>query len=144
MNPLRVVLDTNVYVAAALNPQSALYRLVQDSAAHYLAEYYSSPEIIAELHVKLENKFGFERIDTVRWITQLEQVISVIRPVGKLDAIADDPEDNKVLECAVEAKADLIVSADKHLYRLKEFEGMKIIHPSSLKYVFPQLKKPED
>ncbi|HUD07432.1 MAG TPA: putative toxin-antitoxin system toxin component, PIN family [Candidatus Saccharimonadales bacterium] len=144
MRPLRVVLDTNVYIAAALNPKSALYQLVEDSAAHYLAEYYTSPEILAELQEKLEGKFNFKRSDVVRWITQLEQVVTVIRPQKKIDVVGDDPDDNKILECAVEAKADLIVSADRHLYKLKEYKGIKIIHPTSLKYIFPQLKKPEN
>jgi predicted nucleic acid-binding protein len=48
------------------------------------------------------------------------------------------------LECALEAKADLIITADKDLLVLKEFNGIKIIHTSSLKYIFPQLKKPKD
>ena len=57
--------------------------------------------------------------------------------------VVRDPDDNKVLECAFEARADLIITADKDLLALKEFNSIKIIHPSSLKYIFPQLKKPE-
>jgi putative PIN family toxin of toxin-antitoxin system len=143
MKPLRVVLDTNIYIAAALNPQSILYNLVEDSAANFLAEYYTSPEILAELQGKLENRFNFERTDVVRWITQLEQVITILRPQIKLNVIERDPGDNKILECALEAKADLIITADKDLLILKEFNSIKIIHTSSLKYIFPQLKKPE-
>ena len=144
MKPLRVVLDTNIYIAAALNPQSILYHLIKDSASHYLAEYYASPEILAELQDKLEGKFKFERTDVVRWIAQLEQAITVIRPQKKLSVVERDPDDNKILECALEAKADLIITADKDLLVLKEFNGIKIIHTSSLKYIFPQLKKPKD
>jgi putative PIN family toxin of toxin-antitoxin system len=143
MKPLRVVLDTNIYIAAALNPQSLLYSLVKDSAAHYLAEYFTSPEILAELQDKLEDRFKFERADVVRWITQLEQAVTVIRPQKKLSVVERDPDDNKILECALEARADLIITADKDLLALKEFNSIKIIHPSSLKYIFPQLKKPE-
>lgn len=140
MKPIRVVLDTNVYVAAALNPESMLYRLVEDSASHYLATYYTSPEILAELQDKLENKFMFKRADVVRWISHLEQVITVIRPKVKLDIIERDPDDNKILECAEESNADLIISADKDLLSLKKYKNTKIIHPSSVKYLFPQLK----
>ena len=143
MKPLRVVLDTNIYIAAALNPQSLLYSLVKDSAAHYLAEYYTSPEILAELQGKLEDRFKFERADVVRWITQLEQAVTVIRPQKKLSVVERDPDDNKILECALEARADLIITADKDLLALKEFNSIKIIHTSSLKYIFPQLNKPE-
>ena len=144
MKPIRVVLDTNVYISAALNPDSLLYRLVEDSTSQKLAEYYTSPEIIAELQDKLENKFHFSRQIVVRWINQLEQSVNVIRPQQKLTVITDDPDDNKILECAIECQADLIISADKHLTTLKIYENIKIMHPSSLKYIFPQLNKPHN
>lgn len=140
MKPIKIVLDTNVYIAAALNPQSTLYRLVEDSAAQYLAQYYTSPDILAELQEKLETKFNFKRENVVNWINQLEQAVTVVRPHKKLDIIKNDPDDNKILECALEIKADLIISADKDLIRIKAFKNTKIIHPSSLKYVFPQIK----
>jgi len=144
MKPIRVVLDTNVYIAAALNPDSLLYRLVEDSVSNNLAEYYTSPEIIAELQDKLENKFHFERKTVVTWINQLEQAVNVIRPQKKLTIVKNDPDDNKILECALEAHADLIITADKHLISMKVFKNTKIMHPSSLKYIFPQLKKPNN
>ncbi len=142
MKPVRVVLDTNVYIAAALNPQSIIYKIVEDSAAQYLAKYYTSPEILQELQDKLESpKLGFSRADVVRWLSRLEDAITVIRPQQKVDVLTErDPDDNKILECALEAKADLIITADLDLLSLKEFHGTKIMHTSSVKYLFPQLK----
>ena len=137
--PLNIVLDTNVYIAAALNPQSILYRLIEDSAAHYLSDYFTSPAILLELQNKLENKFKFPRENVVQWINRIEESVTVIRPLKHVQIITRDPDDNKILECALEAKADLIISADKDLIALKEWEGIKIIHPSSAKYIFPQL-----
>lgn len=142
MKPIRLVLDTNVYIAAALNPQSIIYKIVEDSAAQYLAKYYTSPEILLELQDKLESsKLGFSRADVVRWLNRLEEAVTVIRPQQKVDLLTErDPDDNKILECALEAKADLIITADQDLLSLKEFGGTKIIHTSSVKYLFPQLK----
>lgn len=142
MNPIRLVLDANVYIAAALNPQSMIYKIVEDSAAHYLAKYYTSPEILQELQDKLEShKLGFSRADVVRWLSRLEEAVTVIRPQQKVDILAErDPDDNKILECALEAKADLIITADQDLLSLKEFSGTKIVHISSVRYLFPQLE----
>lgn len=142
MKPIQVVLDTNVYIAAALNPQSIIYKMVEDSAAQNLAEYYTSPEILQELQEKLESpKLGFSRADVVRWLNRLEQAITVIRPQQKIDLLTErDPDDNKVLECALEAKADLIITAGPDLLSLKEFHNTRIMHTSSVKYLFPQLK----
>jgi predicted nucleic acid-binding protein len=78
----------------------------------------------------------------VGWVNQLEQSVNVIRPQKKLTIIKSDADDNKILECAIECHADLIISADKHLISMKIYENIKILHPSSLKYIFPQLKKP--
>ena len=125
MKPIRIVLDTNVYIAAAINPQSILYKVVEDSAAQYLGEYFTSPEILQELQNKLEEKFEFSRTNAVRWIASIEKSLTVLRPQKKLDTIKKDPEDNKILECAIEAQADLIISADKHLLKLKRFRGTK-------------------
>ncbi len=141
MKPIRIVLDTNVYISAALNPDSLLYRLVEDSTSQNLAKYYTSPEIIAELQEKLENKFHFERKTVVHWINHLEQSVNIVRPRKKLTIIKNDPDDNKILECAIECQADLIISADKHLISIKVYQNIKIMHPSSLKYIFPQIKK---
>lgn len=45
----------------------------------------------------------------------------------KIIEITEDLEDNKILEAASEAKADYIISGDKHLLKLKEFKGIKIV-----------------
>jgi hypothetical protein len=45
--------------------------------------------------------------------------------------IGDDPEDNRVLECAVTAGASFIISEDKHLLALKEYQGIVVLSPST-------------
>lgn len=142
MKPLRVVLDTNIYIAASLNPQSILYKIIEDSAAQYLAKYYTSQEILLELQNKLVNKFLFSTENVVKFIDRLEESVVVVRPTQRINDIVKDPDDNKILECALEVKADLIISADKDLLSLKVWRDIKILHPSSVKYIFPQLNLP--
>jgi len=50
-------------------------------------------------------------------------------PLEKLVIIKDDPDDNKILECAKAGKVEIIVSNDNHLLKLKEFKRIKIITP---------------
>ena len=52
---------------------------------------------------------------------------NMVEPDFKLDAVPDDPDDNRVLECAVAGKADSIVSGDRHLLRVGCFEGTAIV-----------------
>ena len=51
----------------------------------------------------------------------------IIHPRTKVNVVKDDPEDNKFLECALDAGADFIVSGDHHLLDLKMFKGIKIV-----------------
>ncbi len=61
-----------------------------------------------------------------------EQVISkanIVIPSRKIHLVKEDPDDDKIIECAVEGKAGFIITNDNHLLKLKEFEGIKIIKP---------------
>ena len=49
----------------------------------------------------------------------------------RLEVIGDDPEDNRVLECAVTGGASFIISGDKHLLELKEYQGIVVLSPSA-------------
>ena len=51
---------------------------------------------------------------------------------GTIDVIKEDPSDNRVLETAILGKVDYLVTGDKHLLRLHEFEGFKIIKSNEL------------
>jgi uncharacterized protein len=53
-------------------------------------------------------------------------------PAQKLNMIADDPDDNKIIECAVAAGAAVIVSSDKHLLRLGQYRGIRIMQVRQL------------
>ena len=55
---------------------------------------------------------------------------TTVEPIEKVHYLKDDPDDDKVLECAVGADCNYIVSGDKHLIRLKSFKGIKILSPA--------------
>lgn len=51
----------------------------------------------------------------------------IIFPQHILHVVRDDPSDDRILECAVEGKANMIVSGDHHLLTLKSFRGIRIM-----------------
>jgi predicted nucleic acid-binding protein len=57
---------------------------------------------------------------------KLEANAEVAEPDFELNAVPDDPDDNRVLECAVAGKAEFIVSGDRHLLRIGSYEGVVI------------------
>jgi len=55
---------------------------------------------------------------------------SIVKPGRKITVVKDNPDDNKIIEAAVEAKADYIVTGDKHLLKIGNYHGIKIIKPN--------------
>ena len=86
-----------------------------------------SATLLEELDEKLRAKFGVSVEYAALIRARLEKVAEVVQPRESLSVIADNPGDNRVLECAVKGEADLIVSGDRHLLRLAEYQGISIV-----------------
>lgn len=124
----KAVFDTNIFISALLFPGSVpekIYLLAIDRKI----ELCISPAIMVELADKLRSKFGANEDEIARTLKQLARISTVVRPDKRLRIIEDDP-DNRILECALEAKTDFIVSGDKHLLRLKSYQGIPIVKAS--------------
>ena len=73
----------------------------------------------------LREKFDQSEQDITAALKMIDRVATIVRPVRKVTILKDVP-DNRILECVVTADADLIVTGDSHLIKLKEFEGISI------------------
>ncbi len=83
-----------------------------------------------ELAEKLETKLGFSQEQAVETLADYLGFLRMVSIPKLLDAVPRDPEDNMVLECAIEGKAQYIVSGDKDLLVLKKFQGIQIVRAS--------------
>ena len=61
---------------------------------------------------------------------QVIRLCTVVKVNFAVDVVADDPEDNKFLACASAALANVIISGDQHLLRLKKFDDISIVTPA--------------
>lgn len=126
---IRIVLDTNVLVSAVVfggNPRRVIESILEGSVHLTL-----SREILDELEgVLCRKKFGISSQVIRKISNELESICDIVMPKRRIAVMRSDPYDNMVLERAVEAKADYIVSGDTHLLDLREFEGIKIVNPS--------------
>lgn len=126
MKTPKVVVDTNVFVSAALlkGTSSALMEYWKDSkfvllfSADIFDEYF---EVIAR------PKFGQEEKAIRELVELLTEKGIVVEPKITLNVVRHDPDDNKFLECAVVGDADFIISGDHHLLTLHEYRGIKIL-----------------
>ncbi len=135
---LRIVPDTGFYIAAALKNGYARSYLVGRGSKFLTYQLCTSEAILLEVQEKLEDKFGFERAQVVSALQDIRKVVRIVYPTQKI-SIVRDPDDDKILECALEARAELIVSFDKDLLVLKEYQDIKIVHPATLQYLFPKI-----
>jgi putative PIN family toxin of toxin-antitoxin system len=126
---LKVVFDTNIFISAFVIPGGK----AEEVYLHVLKgdfDLYSSVAILTESAQKLREKFAWPENQIVRLLKAISKVATVIKTRPHLHILADEP-DNRILECSLDAKADFIVSGDKHLLCLKHFQGIKIISLSN-------------
>lgn len=128
----RVVFDTVIFVRALLNSHSLSGRLIFE----YLKSYrlFLSAQLIEEIlevlgRGEIISRFHLREVDYPKAIARLLKAISyaeIVR-IDQIPAISRDSKDDKFLATAKEAEAHYLVSADKDLLDLAEYEGVKII-----------------
>jgi putative PIN family toxin of toxin-antitoxin system len=123
--PLTAVFDTNILFSAT-GWQGKPFECVQRARAGEV-HAVTCPELIEELAEKLETRLHFSAEQVAETIADYLGFLRVIQIPKVLMAVPRDPEDNMVLECAIEGEAEYIVSGDKHLLDLGEFRGIRII-----------------
>lgn len=93
-----------------------------------LIQLHSSRELQAEVERVLTAKFRWPQMRVVEATKYLWSSSSRVRPTGKVtDCI--DPDDNRVLECAIEARAAWLVTGDQHLLALHPYRNIAIVTP---------------
>jgi uncharacterized protein len=115
-------------VSAFLYPGRPLFQLVRLAARHRY-RLLISPAIVRELGRVLEEEFDIAERVKIQRLKTLTRAAEIVSPRIILEVIKEDPPDNRILECAVEGKADLIVSGDRHLLRLKSYRGIPVVRP---------------
>ncbi len=129
---MKVVLDTNVFVSGTFwkGDSAKIINLIDSKEltlilSDDLIEEYNNVIIRDEILDKIQNK----QLILNKSVQKIIQDSLVVFPLTKFDIIKEDPDDNKVIECAVEGNADYIITNDNHLLKLKEFQGIKILTP---------------
>lgn len=129
---MRVVIDTNIIVSG-LN-FSGREREVLELARVEKYELYLSIFILDEVADVLRRKFDWSPQRTAQIVRLLRAYATVVEPRTRLSVIRRDDQDNRILECALEARAEFLLTGDRRdLLPLKEFEGIRIV--SSLEFL---------
>ena len=122
---MRVVFDTNIYVSALAipggNAEDAYIEAVRGTF-----DLFTSVAILTETARVLQTKFDWAEERVRDAIQGIGQTATVLRPRPTLHILKDEP-DNRILECAIAAQAECVVSGDRHLLALKHHAGITMI-----------------
>jgi putative PIN family toxin of toxin-antitoxin system len=123
-----VTFDSNVYISALVFRKKALRIL--DLAIEQGVEIAISDEIVEETIRVLREKFHWseERIEEAR--ATMSSITRHVAPTEKLDVVKSDPDDNKVVACAVAAGSDYLVTGDNDILSLGSWGKTQMITPS--------------
>lgn len=122
---IRVVADTNIFISALMFggvPGTFLDLAFQGSFL-----LVTSSILLDELDEKLRMKFELSPADADLVRSRLEAIAEIISTPITLAVVKDDPDDDRVLECAIAGRADYIVSGDRHLLKLGSYESIPIL-----------------
>jgi len=130
---LKVVFDTNVIVSGLIASAGAPYEVLESWRRGEVV-LLMSDAIINEVADVLTRPFFRDRrhitqSDIVRITHALRMDTVTVPPASRLEVVEDDPDDNRIVECAIDGGADYIVTGDHHLLDLKRFQEVQIVTP---------------
>ena len=126
---MRLVLDTNVVASAVL--WGGVPRLLLQAGRDKRVELFTSAALLAELtdilgRRKFDKKIAASTLTVDQLVDRYAALAALVRPTPT-PRIAPDPDDDVVIGTALAAKADLVVSGDKPLLSVAEYQGMRIV-----------------
>ena len=124
---MRAVADTNVYISA-LNFGGAAEEVLALGRAE-VVELFVSSAILKEIEGVLIRKFQWSAKRARQAIAAIQEFAQLVRPKETIHLITEDEPDNRILECALEAQADVVITGDKHLRQLETFRDVLIVSP---------------
>ena len=133
---MNVVFDTNVLVSAFIVPGG------KGEEAFLLAlrrkvDLYTSVPILTETTRILRIKFDQPEQDVVATLKLISRAATIVRPPRTIQVLEDLP-DNRILECAVSAQVDLVVTGDYRILALKQFEGIPLVRLADFLRMIPR------
>jgi putative PIN family toxin of toxin-antitoxin system len=125
---VKIVIDSNIFVSSFFwggYPREVFERVING-----LDELYITDEIIKEItSVMNSSKFNANSSEIEDYIKIIEKYSKRIVSKNVLESTSRDKDDDKILQCGLDGDVDFIVTGDKDLLVLIEYEKIKIMKP---------------
>ncbi len=127
--PIRVVLDTNILISAAINKLGIprqLFKLWRSGKLILVTSQFQLQELTRVFHYKrIRRKYPLKEGFVVRFLSLIRKSGIVVNP-ETIPETAADRDDNQILAAAIEGRAGAVVSGDDHLLRIKKYRSTSI------------------
>ena len=134
---MKVVIDTNVIISALAHGGKPF--IILSMARKAEIELVFSSFLFDEIRRILQDKFFWTSERAERIIFRLRRIAIIVSPKKTVKILEDDP-DNRVLECAAEGGAKVIITGDRAILRLKEYQGIMIMGPAEFLEKIDEMK----
>jgi len=130
---IRAVLDTNVFISALIRQHGKPDQIYRQAGSTFqlLSSEYILTELATTLMLKrIQSKYQMETTPErrARFIETIRVMADIVLPGTRLD-VARDRKDNPVLACAIDGRADYLVTGDRGLLVLDTYEQVHIVTP---------------
>ena len=123
----RAVFDTNILISAVISRNGSPFKCLA-IARRGLVESITCVEILDEFREKLVDKLKRTPEQADALVEDVKGFSRIVAISGELKAVKADPDDDKIIECAVVGKATHVVTGDaRHLLPLKAYRDISII-----------------
>jgi len=129
---MKITVDTNVLISATFWYGDS-YRVIE-AVEQKKISLILSEDIIEEYrgvlgYEEIKEKIRNTNLATKQSVQKIVSLARIVIPTRKINVVHDDPDDNRIIECAVAGNVNYLITQDRHLLKLKEFEGIKILTP---------------
>ena len=130
-----VTFDTNALLSSTLWDGSVAQKLLFCLIRKEIGLFTTSA-ILLEYQNVLKRDFGYSDEEVAKIIEKILSTFKLIVPKEKIIIVKDDPDDNKIIECAVESKSKYIITYDQHLLKIGGYNGIRIVKPEKAMDLF--------
>ena len=127
---MRAVLDTNVLISSVISTGTPHNVVVAGFQGEYqIVVSVATLTEFRETLLKYPDRFHMNEEEIQREVETIRYFAEFVKPEEDINAVDDDPDDDKFLEAAVAGNVDYLVSGDQHLLDLNSFRGINIVTP---------------
>ena len=128
---MNITVDTNFLISATQWDNSVAFKLLKRLLEANI-KIFTTKDILDEFSEVLQRDFKYNKEETTNILEEILVFVNIIEAQEKIKIVKDDPDDDKIIECALASNSDYLITYDRHLLKIKEYKSIKIITPEEM------------